>query len=130
MEKSYSGPLANVLAFSAVAELTTGLALMVMPAFVVTLLLAPVTSAMIVPVARVAGIALIALGLACWPSRHRAGDAAFRSLMTYNLLVAVYLAYLGAVEHLGGPLLGPVVGLHAVVAGLLLYFRKAKVPTQ
>ena len=130
MEKLYSGPLANVLAFSTIVELATGLALLAMPAFVVTLLLAPVTSAMIVPVARVAGIALIALGLACWPSSHRAGDAAFRALLTYNLLVAAYLAYLGAAQHLGGLLLWPAVGLHAVVAGLLLYFRKAKAPTQ
>jgi hypothetical protein len=130
MEEVHSSSLANVLSFSAIAELATGFALAAMPALVVTLLLAPVTSEAIVPVARVAGIALIALGLACWPSRDRAGDAAFRSLLTYNLLVAAYLAYLGATEHLGGLLLWPVVGLHAVVAGLLLYFRNAKARTQ
>ena len=130
MEKAHSRPLATVLTFSAVAELTTGLALMVMPALVITLLLGPVTSAVIAPVARVAGIALIALGIACWPGRHCAGETAFRSLLTYNLLVAAYLAYLFAAEHLGGLLLWPVVGLHSVVAGLLLYFRMAKAPTE
>ena len=129
MEKAHSDPLVNVLAFSAIAELTTGLALLALPDVLVTLLLAPVTSAMVVQVARVAGIALIALGLACWPSSHRTGDAAFRALLTYNLLVAAYLAYLGVAQHLSGLLLWPVVGLHTVVAGLLLYFRNAKAPT-
>ena len=126
MEQARSDTLARVLAFSAVAELATGLALIAMPALVITLILAPVTSEMIVPVARVAGIALIALGLACWPGRHRAGDAPFRALLTYNLLVAVYFAYLGVAQNPGGLLLWPVVGLHAAVAGLLLYARSAK----
>lgn len=130
MEKARSDPLANVLAFSAVAELATGLALIAMPEVVVTLLLAPVTSAMIVSVARVAGIALIALGLACWPDRHCAGNASFRALLTYNLLVAAYLAYLGAAQHPSGLLLWPVVGLHAAVAGLLLFLRRAKARPQ
>lgn len=130
MEKAHSDPLVNVLAFSAVAELATGLALIAMPTVIVPLLLAPVTSAMIVSLARVAGIALIALGLACWPGRNCSRNAAFRALLTYNLLVAAYLAYLGAAEHMGGLLLWPVVGLHAVVAGLLLYFRNAKARTQ
>ena len=126
MEQARSDTLARVLAFSAVAELATGLALIAMPALVITLILAPVTSEMIVPVARVAGIALIALGLACWPGRHRAVDAAFRALLTYNMLVAAYFAYLGVAQQLGGLLLWPVVGLHAAVAGLLLYARSAK----
>ena len=126
MEQARSDTLARVLAFSAVAELATGLALIAMPALVMTLILAPVTSEMIVPVARVAGIALVALGLACWPVSNRAGDAAFRALLTYNLLVAAYFAYLGVAQQLGGLLLWPVVGLHAAVAGLLLYCRSAK----
>ena len=130
MEKDDSGALANVFVFSAIAELATGLALLAMPDVVVALLLAPVTSAIVVPVARIAGIALIALGLACWPSSHRTGDAAFRALLTYNLLVAAYLAYLGVAQQLSGLLLWPVVGLHTVVAGLLLYFRNAKTPAQ
>jgi hypothetical protein len=42
------------------------------------------------------------------------------------MLVAAYFAYLGVAQHLGGLLLWPVVGLHAAVAGLLLYARSAK----
>jgi len=130
MEKGHSSHLAKVLAFSAVVELATGLALAVAPAFVIAILFGPVTSAAVIPVGRVAGIALIALGLACWPGQDRAEGTTFRALLTYNLLVAAYLAFLGAAEQAGGVLLWPVVGLHAVVAGLLLYFRKAKARTQ
>ena len=122
-------PLASIVAFSAIAELATGLALIAVPTVVVALLLAPETSAMIVPVARLTGFALVALGIACWPGRHGAGNAAFRALLTYNLLVAAYLAYLGAAQHLGGLLLWPVVGMHAAVTGLLLYFRSVESPT-
>ena len=126
MESARSSPLARVLAFSAIAEIATGIALAILPAFVVTSLLAPVTSALIIPVARVAGIALIALGLACWAGWNRMADGAFRALLTYNLLVATYLAFLGTVEHIGGLLLWPTVALHAVVTALLLFFWKAE----
>ena len=68
------------------------------------------------------GIALLALGVACWPGRQRAesGSPAFRAMLTYNVLIALYLAYLGTVGHLG-LLLWPAVALHAVVALLLVW---------
>ena len=116
--------LARIVAFSAIAEIATGTALVISPAFVVTNLLAPASTA-IIPVARVAGIALIALGFACWSGWNRTGEAAFRALLAYNLLVAAYFAYLGAVEHLGGLLLWPAVTFHAAVTGLLLFFWRA-----
>jgi len=119
-------PLAKVLALSALAEIVTGFALVISPGFVVTILLAPVTSALIIPIARVAGIALIALGIACWGGWNRVAGGAFRALLTYNLLVASYLAYLGTAEHLGGALLWPAAGLHMGVTALLLFFRKAE----
>jgi hypothetical protein len=52
----------NVLIFSAIAEICTGLALMVLPSLVGSLLLGEALSGFAIPVARVAGIALIALG--------------------------------------------------------------------
>jgi hypothetical protein len=119
-------PLAKVVAFSVIVEAATGLALVILPGLVITLLLAPVTSGTIIPVGRVAGIALIALGLACRPGRNRTDAAVYRALLTYNLLVAVYFAYLGAAERLDGLLLWPAVALHATVTGLLLYFRNAE----
>jgi hypothetical protein len=111
----------KVLAFSAVVEIATGLALMIHPVMVVPLLLGANESDATALLGRVAGIALLALGLACLPSRRYAdtGSPASRAMLSYNALIALYLAYLGAVGHVGGPLLWPAVALHAGVALLL-----------
>ena len=65
--------------------------------------------------------ALLALGLACWPSGQRTGSGspAFRAMLIYNVLIALYLGYLGTAGHLAGMLLWPGVALHIVVALLL-----------
>jgi hypothetical protein len=114
-------PLGKILAFAAVAEAGTGLVLMVVPAIVIRLLLGAEISGALV--GRFFGIALLALGLACWPSwQHGASNLPpFWAMLVYNLLIAGYLAYLGTVVHLGGLLLWPVVALHAVVALLLVW---------
>ena len=52
----------KVLIFAAVAEAVTGLALLVVPSLVGQLLLGEELTGIAIPVARVAGIALIALG--------------------------------------------------------------------
>ena len=41
-------------------------------------------------------------------------------MLAYNVLIAPYLAALGAVRHQGGVLLWPAVALHAGVALLLV----------
>jgi hypothetical protein len=55
----------NALTFAAVAEVATGLALLIVPSLVGQLLLGEQLTGVPIPVARVAGIALIALGIAC-----------------------------------------------------------------
>jgi Ca2+/Na+ antiporter len=121
-EPSLRSP-SKVLAFAAVVEIATGLILMIDPAVVVRLLLGAEVSDVGTLLGRCFGIALLALGLACWPSRQRAesGSPAFRAMLTYNALIALYLAYLGTVGHMGGLLLWPGVALHAVVALLLVW---------
>ena len=57
----------NALTFAAVAEAATGLALLIAPSLVVQLLLGEQLTGVAIPVARVAGIALIGLAIACWP---------------------------------------------------------------
>ena len=96
----------KLLTFAALAEIATGLALMIVPAIVVRLLIGG-NEGESLPLARLLGIALLALGLACWSSdRSTAGDSpAFRGMLTYNVLVALFLAYLFVVEHIGGRLL-------------------------
>ena len=101
-----------VLIFAAVSEAATGAALLIVPSLVGRLLLGEELRGVALPVARVAGIALIALGIACWPGPPRIG------MLIYSAAVAVYLAYVGLTGG-GGVLLWPAVVLHAILTALL-----------
>ena len=103
----------GALAFAAISEAATGLALLIAPSLVGQLLLGEQLSGVATPVARVAGIALIALGIACWPGPPLLG------MLTYSALVTLYLAYLGFADSLAGALLWPAVILHAILTVLL-----------
>jgi hypothetical protein len=102
-----------VLIFAAIAEAITGLALLIAPSLVGQLLLGEQFAGVAIPVARVAGIALIALGIACWPGPSLVG------MLTYSSLVTLYLAYLGFAGGWTGVLLWPVVALHVILTALL-----------
>jgi hypothetical protein len=112
----------KILAFAAVVEAGTGLALMIDPAIVARLLLGAELADVETVLGRCFGIALLALALASWPGRQRGdgGSPTVRGMSTYNALIALYLAWLGIVGHRGGLLLWPAVALHAVVALLLV----------
>ena len=109
----------NITRFSASVEAVTGLVLIVDPALVASLLLGTELSAGGQAVGRVAGFALLALGLACWPqSGPPSGNAspAVRGLLVYNTLAAVFFIYVGARHEFAGLLLWPAAALHAVLA--------------
>jgi hypothetical protein len=112
----------RVLIFAAVGEAGTGLALLIVPSLVGRLLLGAELTGVSIPVARVAGIALIALGLACWPGSEATGNRtrALRAMMCYSLLVTLYLAYLGIRGAWVGVLLWPAVAIHAILTTLLV----------
>jgi hypothetical protein len=110
----------RVLAFAAFAEVGTGGALIVVPTLVGALLLGIELSSDAIVIGRCFGVALLGLGMACWPGSQQS-TAAFRAMLTYNALIALYLAYLGTAAHLQGLLLWPAVGLHAVVALALVW---------
>ena len=103
----------RVLIFAAVGEAGTGLALLIVPSLVGRLLFGEELAGVAIPVARVAGIALIALGIACWPGPARAG------MLTYSAAVTLYLAYVGLAGGLTGILLWPAVILHVILTALL-----------
>ena len=103
----------KLLMFTGVAEAATGLALMVVPVLVGRLLLGNELTGVSVVVARVAGIALLALGVGCWPGPASLG------MLTYNAIGTVYFAHLALGGQWAGPLLWPVVALHAVLTILL-----------
>ena len=113
----------KILAFSSVAEIGTGIVLVFDPALVVRLLLGADISGIAIVVGRCFGIALLALGLACWPSRESApgNAAACRGMLVYNAAIALFLAYLFVAEHMSGILLWPAVLLHGAVALLLVW---------
>jgi hypothetical protein len=104
-----------VLIFAAVGETGTGLALLIVPSLVGRLLLGEELTGIALPVAGVAGIALIALGVACWPGPPRVG------MLAYSAAVTLYLADVGFAQGLAGPLLWPAVVLHASLTGLLAW---------
>jgi hypothetical protein len=103
----------KVLALAAVGEAGTGLALLIVPSLVGRLLLGEELTGIAIPVARVAGIALIALGIACWPGTPLVG------MLIYSAAVTLYLVYVGFAGGLTGILLWPAVAIHAVLALLL-----------
>jgi hypothetical protein len=103
----------KVLIFSAVAEAATGLALLIAPTLVGQLLLGEQLTGVAIPVARVAGVALVALGIACWPGPPLAG------MLIYSVWVTLYFGYLGFAAGLAGVLLWPAVVLHLLLSILL-----------
>ena len=104
----------KVLTIAALAEAATGLALLVVPSLVGSLLLGAELTGVAIPVARVAGIALIALGVGCLP-----GTTPLCGMLTYSALATAFIAYVGIRGHWVGPLLWPAVALHAVLTILL-----------
>lgn len=103
----------RVLAFAAFGEAVTGLILFIAPSLAAHLLLGTDVTGSGVIVARVAGIALIGLAIACWPGPATLG------MLSYSLLVTLYLGWLGATGTATGVLLWPAVVLHAGLTVLL-----------
>jgi len=96
-------------------------ALMVVPSVVVRLLLgSPLDTSAAVILGRVAGVALFALGVACWLARDDAQSRAARGLVAamllYNVATVAVLAFAGIGFGLHGAALWPAVVLHAVMA--------------
>jgi hypothetical protein len=103
----------RLLVLAAISEVATGVALLIVPSLVGLLLLGEELTGVAIPVARVTGLALVALGVACWPGTPLAG------MLTYTAAVALYLAYVGLAGGGGGMLLWPAVTVHTVFALLL-----------
>lgn len=102
----------------------TGLALLIFPSFTGQMLLGTEVNGVAIPVARVSGIALIALGVACWPGPP------LLAMLIYSASIALYLAYLGLAQNFVGVLLWPAVALHVVLSILVIRmwsFRRAAV---
>jgi hypothetical protein len=111
----------TLLVVMAVVEAAAGLALALAPSVPVSLLLG---SSLAAPagfvVARLAGAALLALGIACWLARNdeqgRAVTGLVGAMLLYNAAAAALLASAGIRSGLTGVALWPAVVLHAALA--------------
>lgn len=111
----------RLLTITALIEVATGLAILAAPSSVSQILLGAAleTPASLV-VARVAGLALLALGLACWVARRdhasRAAYGLIVSMLIYNAGVSTLLTYVSLGEGLSGPGTWPVIVGHVAMA--------------
>jgi hypothetical protein len=107
-------------------EIAAGLALIVAPALVISLLFGPSQIQTAVAVGRLAGAALVSLGAACWWARHDGGSAASRGLVSglliYNVAV-VGLVLSGSFGSLGSPLWAVLVVHGAMAIWCVLVLR-------
>jgi hypothetical protein len=111
----------KLLIAMALAEAGAGLGLLLSPPLVARLLLgASLDAPAALIVGRIAGAALLSLGVACWLARNDRASRALRGLVAamllYNSVAAAVLAGAGAGMGLAGVLMWPAVGLHAALA--------------
>lgn len=102
----------RVLGFAAAAEALTGVALLIVPSLVGQLLLGQHLAGVAIPIARVTGIALIALGISC-------AAKPLLGMFAYSSAVTLYLAYIGFAGEFVGVILWPAAVVHAILSILL-----------
>jgi hypothetical protein len=111
----------TLLIVTALLEATTGFALAVSPSRLVSLLLgSPLDTRPGSVVVRLAGTALLTLGLVCWLARNdqqsRVTVGPVAAMLFYNIAAAILLAYARLGLGLSGIGLWPAVVLHAALA--------------
>ena len=116
----------KVLALAAFAEAGTGVILLLYPPVVVRLLFGAEISGAGAIMSRLAGIALIGLGAACWPAFQPVSG-----MLAYSTLAMLYLIVVGASGGGVGPLLWAGAGVHAIIIVLLVgaWWKQRKSPS-
>jgi hypothetical protein len=107
---------------AAVEAGATGLILLLSPVLFVWLILGADLSDPGQALGRLGGIALCGFALTSWPDPS--ARSVTRAMLTYNLLAAIYLLYLGIVGKSAGVLLWPAVALHLLLTVLLAAERR------
>jgi hypothetical protein len=109
------------LLVTAFVEVATGLCLLFLPAVLFALLFGlkePTVDASFV--GRIAGAALLAIGIASWMAKSGTFTSTQLGLLTglliYNAAAVMLLAFAGAALKMTGVLLWPAVALHAILA--------------
>jgi hypothetical protein len=113
-------PQKPLVTAAASLEITMGAILISVPDFPCLLLFAAKAEGVSIPIARFAGIGLIALGIACWPPPAGSRPGAMVGLLAFNAGVAILLTWVGVGTAFRGSLLWPAAILHAAIAVALL----------
>jgi hypothetical protein len=108
----------QLFAVTAVLEVGAGLAFLVAPALVISLLFGPSELQTAVAIGRLAGAALISLGAACWWARHDDVSSASRGLVNSLLIYNAAVVALVLAGRLGArnPLMWALALTHAAMA--------------
>lgn len=111
----------SLLIITALFEAATGILLIFWPSEVLALLFGPNPAIPLGPTgARVAGVVLLALGVACWISRDHgekpAGKRMIATMLTYNVAIAAALAAVGIYDRLHGIVLWAALAAHVALA--------------
>jgi hypothetical protein len=111
---------------ASLSEALTGLGLLVFPALVVRLLFGIEIDGIGVTISRLAGIALIGLGVACWPRVGQRLSAA--GMLLYSSLAGIYLIIVGIQGGRTGVLLWPAAAVHLAMSLLfaIVSLRKGR----
>jgi hypothetical protein len=107
----------KILALAALGEASFGLILLAYPPIVVRLLFDADIAGAGVIMSRLAGVALIGLGVSCWPGNSPLQPT--RGMLTYSILAMLYLIVVGLRSEPFGLLLWPAVAVHAALIVLL-----------
>jgi hypothetical protein len=107
----------TLLIVTAVIESATGLMFLISPSLPVSLLLgSSIDGSVGVLLGRIAGAALLSLGVACWfalkDEKSHTAKGLVAAMLLYNITAATLLAYGGLGAHLSGAGLWPAVILH------------------
>jgi hypothetical protein len=115
----------TLLIISSSIELATGLAVIAAPSLVARILLSVSLTPGGEALSRVGGIGLFSLAIACWPRGDRELKQPATGLLVYNLLAALFLAYLRIGGGFHDYILVAACLLHAVLALLFFLARRS-----
>jgi len=112
----------NFFVVTATIEFLTALALVVALTFTVSLLLgASLNEAAAIVVARVAGVVLVTVSIACWYARNdiqsRTASGLLIAMLFYNVAIIFLFAYAAFASSLNGVGTYPAILVHAAMAG-------------
>ena len=121
----------QLLTIAAVVESLAGLVLILAPKVTVASLLGAEPNVAGVKIGRVCGVALTALGIACWGARTDSGSAArsgtLKAITFYNAGAGLLLVLFAAIGKTGGIVLWSAGVIHlALAAAFTISFRRPK----